>query len=160
LSAKRRSAKKKTGRPSAYRAEFNRQALNLAQLGATDADLARAFDVTVTTINTWKKQHPDFLASLKKGKDQADANVANSLYRRAMGWRHKAVKIFADPKTGSEKIVPYIEEYPGDTVAAIFWLKNRRPDLWRDKVAQEVTGANDGPLTVAVTHTVVDPAGA
>jgi hypothetical protein len=30
--------------------------------------------------------------------------------------------------------VPYTERYPPDTAAAIFWLKNRQPKHWRDKV--------------------------
>ena len=77
--------------------------------------------------------HPEFFQSLKEGKEGADARVAQSLYRRALGWEHEAVKIVADAKTGTEHIVPYTERYPPDTTAAIFWLKNRRPDLWRDK---------------------------
>ena len=50
------------------------------------------------------------------------------------------MKIVADAKTGTEHIVPYTERYPPDTTAAIFWLKNRRPDLWRDKHRIEHSG--------------------
>lgn len=56
-----------------------------------------------------------------------------------MGYTHDAVKIFADPKTGAEQIVQYKEHYPPDTVAAIFWLKNRQSKKWRDKQIVETT---------------------
>ena len=121
------------GRPSKFRAEYADQAFKFCLLGATDAELGRFFDVDERTINNWKDRHPEFLQSLKAGKEQADARVAETLYRRALGWEHEAVKIVADAKTGTEHIVPYTERYPPDTTAAIFWLKNRRPDLWRDK---------------------------
>lgn len=129
--------KKAGGRPSLYRREHNRQAYHLALLGATDIDLARAFGVDERTINRWKRDQKGFCQSLKRGKDQADARVAHSLFRRARGYSHKAVKILTvadgiDQGSHVEK-VDYIERYPPDTTAAIFWLKNRRPREWRDR---------------------------
>lgn len=160
---KKPAGKKRRGRPSAYRPEYAKQAYNLALLGATDADLARSLEVTETTIQNWKRLHPEFIASIKKGRDVADGNVAKSLYRRALGYSHKAVKILAVARgnnMGSEiEEVPYIERYPPDTAAAIFWLKNRRKDDWRDKQDHEHTGKDGEALAIAVTHTVVDPAG-
>ncbi len=93
------------GRPSKFREEYAEQAFNYCLLGATDADLGRFFDVDETTINRWKKVHPEFCQSLKDGKEGADARVAQSLYRRALGWEHEAVKIVADAKTGAEHSV-------------------------------------------------------
>lgn len=101
----------KVGRPSKFRPEYVDQAFKFCLLGATDADLGRFFDVDETTINRWKKAHPEFCQSLKDGKEQADARVAQSLYRRALGWEHEAVKIVADAKTGDEHIVPYVQRY-------------------------------------------------
>ena len=120
------------GRPTVYRPETAVLAEKLCLLGATDAQLADALDVCETTISTWKSVHPEFSGALKKGKATADAEVAASLFHRANGYSHDAVKIVADAKTGAEHIVPYTEHYPPDTTACIFWLKNRRPDLWRD----------------------------
>jgi hypothetical protein len=85
----------------------------------------------------------------------ADAEVAERLYRRALGYEHSSVKIFADPKTGAQLVVPYTERFPPDTTACITWLKNRRPDLWRDRT--EVTGKNGGPVLVA--HTAIEALG-
>lgn len=130
----------KVGRPSKYQDQFPEQAFKLCLLGATDAEMADFFEVSEATVNNWKQQHPEFLEALKRGKQEADAQVAQSLYRRALGYSHKAVKIVADAKSGQEHIVPYTERYPPDTTAAIFWLKNRRPDLWRDKQNIEHSG--------------------
>lgn len=136
-------------RPSSYKAEYAEQAEKLCKLGATDGEMADFFGVSETTLNNWKTAHPEFLESLKRGKLLADANVADRLYSRAMGYAHDAVKIVADAKTGAEHIVPYTEHYPPDTTAAIFWLKNRQPAKWRDKSVQEVTGANGSDLFAA-----------
>jgi hypothetical protein len=125
--------KRSVGRPTAYREEYAAQAFKICLLGATDAELADFFEVSEATVNNWKNDHPEFLESIKQGKDEADSNVANSLYRRALGYEHDAVKIVADAKTGAHVAVPYVEHYPPDTAAAIFWLKNRQKAKWRDK---------------------------
>jgi hypothetical protein len=76
----------------------------------------------------------------------ADAEVAEKLFKRATGYSHDAVKIFNDQ--GAPLQVPYTEHYPPDTTACIFWLKNRRPDLWRDKVEQQLE--HSGGITVNI----------
>lgn len=118
-------------RPSRYKKVYAEQALKLCRLGAIDEDLADFFEVSVNTIGNWKNRHPEFLGALKSGKLLADANVANSLYHRAVGYSHDAVKIMQHEGQPVEH--PYVKHYPPDTTAAIFWLKNRRPDLWRDR---------------------------
>lgn len=144
----------KTGRPSLYKLEHAQQAHRLCLLGATDAQLADFFDVSVPTIDKWKQSKPEFLQALKDGKERADANVAMSLYRRALGYSHKAVKILtvADGNnTGSHiEQVPYTERYPPDTAAAIFWLKNRQKGAWRDRT--EHTGKDGAPIEHTVTQ--------
>lgn len=136
-------AKKRVGRPSLYKPEFAELARKFCCLGATDADLARFLDVSEATINTWKLEHPEFLESIKAGKEQADAEVATKLFHRAMGYEHPEddIRTVAQGGNGGSEIVvtPTIKRYPPDTAAAIFWLKNRRPDLWRDKVHQEIS---------------------
>ena len=131
---------KKKGRPSKYREEFDIQAYKLCLLGATDEELAGFFEVNVDSIYEWKKVHPSFSETIKKGKEVADATVAESLYKRATGYNHAAVKIFND--NGSEMIVPYVEHYPPDPTSMIFWLKNRQPAKWRDKQEVQQTSVN------------------
>lgn len=136
-------------RPSKYNQDYPKQALKLCRLGATDKELADFFGVAESTLNKWKEDHPEFSESLKEGKALADAEVADKLYKRATGYEHAAVKIVANANTGQEHIVNYTERYPPDTTAAIFWLKNRRPDLWRDKTEQKVDADVNQNLTVS-----------
>lgn len=133
-------AEKKKGRPSQFIPEFCDQAKKLCYLGATDKELGDFFGVSEQTINTWKTAHPEFLESLKEGKGAADAKVAESLFKRALGYSHPAVKIAANAATGESVQVPYTEHYAPDTTACIFWLKNRRSDLWRDKQEMQHSG--------------------
>lgn len=129
------TGKSKGGAPTKYKPEYAEQAEKLTMLGMTDAQLASFFGVTERTINGWKADHEEFFHALKDGKAVADANVAVSLYKRATGYSHDAVKIFNDQ--GAPLVVPYVEHYPPDTTACIFWLKNRRPSDWRDKRENE-----------------------
>lgn len=110
------------GRPTAYEPAFADRAHRLCLLGVTDSILAAAFGVAESTLNTWKKTHPDFAEALRLGKVEADAEVALSLYNKALG---------------------------GDVTACIFWLKNRQPSQWRDKINAEVSG--QGGVTVVGT---------
>lgn len=142
--AHKTAKKRPRGRPTRFKAEHCGQALKLCRLGATDKDLADFFGVDVATVNRWKMKHPDFCESLKAGKTVSDAEVANMLFKRALGYSHPEDKIMQ--YEGSPVIVPTIKHYPPDTIAAIFWLKNRRPDLWRDKVTQEISGPDGGPI--------------
>jgi hypothetical protein len=135
-----------SGRPTKFNTRMCPRVYKLALLGATDAQIADFLGISTATLDAWKNEHPRFLSALKRGKDAADAMVAKSLYHRALGYKHKAVKIFADPKTGAEKIVEYVEHYAPDTTACIFWLKNRQRAAWRDRVDAEITGKDGGPI--------------
>ncbi|WP_210319943.1 hypothetical protein [Camelimonas fluminis] len=88
-------------------------------------------------MHRWKRGNPEFCYAVKKGKLVADANVAEALYRRAVGYSHPAVRISA-AADGRHVAIPYVRKYPPDTTAAIFWLKNRRPAEWSDKQAREL----------------------
>lgn len=144
MSDKAQGTRPKRGRPSKYKPEMAEQARKLALLGATDREMSNFFEVAESTFNLWKLDYPDFSAALDLGKEAADKRVEKSLYHRALGYSHDAVKIFADPKTGAEHITHFTEHYPPDTTACIFWLKNRKPEEWRDR--QELTGKNGDPL--------------
>ena len=116
---------------SKYKDEYARQAEKICLLGATDEFLANYFDVCVATINNWKKKHPDLLESIKRGKQEADLKVAESLFNRAVGYSHPETKVF----NNQGEIVTHdvTKQYAPDPAAAIFWLKNRQPGQWRPK---------------------------
>lgn len=121
-----------SGRKTSFKQEYIQLAENYALLGATDAEIAEFFSVSEQTLNSWKKKFPQFLESLKKGKAVADSNVASKLHNRAIGYDCKATKIVTYEGKVTDQ-VEYVEHYPPDTTAAIFWLKNRQPGKWRDK---------------------------
>lgn len=118
-------------RPTKYRLEYVSQAAKLCLLGATDVDLADFFGVSISTIDNWKIRFPEFLGSLKSGKDEADDRVERSLYQRAVGYTFDSEKIFN--ANGVILRAPIREHIPPDTTAQIFWLKNRRRKDWCDK---------------------------
>lgn len=126
------------GRPTSYRKEYCEQATKLSLLGATDKEMADFFNVSVSTFNLWKIEHSEFSDSLKDGKDKLDNRVKQSLYRRAMGYSHPDVHI--SNYQGEITITPIEKHYPPDTTAAIFWLKNRQPAEFRDRVEHELSG--------------------
>lgn len=121
----------RTGRPSKFKPEFVEQAAKLAALGATDREMADFFNVNEITLNRWKLAHPDFCIALKVGKETADNRVERSLYQRAVGYSFASEKIFH--YQGRITRADCVEHSPPDVTACIFWLKNRRPDLWREK---------------------------
>lgn len=134
----------KRGRPSKYKPEYVEQAAKLCELGATDAQLADVFDVSVSTVSLWKVQHAEFSDALRVAKDKADQLVEQSLFRRATGYECDEVDIRV---VGGEVIQTQIRKlYPPDTTAAIFWLKNRKPEQWRETKAVELTGKDGGPI--------------
>mgnify|MGYP000341886645 CR=1 FL=1 len=120
------------GRPTRYKKAYAKKAYEFCRdFPFTDKDLARLFDVSEQTINTWKEKYPEFLVSLKKGKDYRDAKVERSLYERAVGYSHPEEKIFNNQ--GEIVRAQTTKHYPPDPTAMIFWLKNRQPQKWRDK---------------------------
>jgi hypothetical protein len=131
----------KSGRPSAYKPEYARIAFRHALLGATDQDLAAAFAVTERTLTRWQKSHPDFLASIRSGKDEADAKVAECLFKRATGY-DKPDTHFSTFK-GEVIATPCTKHYPPEVAAMVFWLKNRKPQLFRDKPDVNITVNNE-----------------
>jgi len=86
------------GRPTKYKPQFAKEVEKLAMLGLTDIQLAEYFEISEKSINTWKKQYPEFLQSLKDGRVTADIKVVESLYKQAL---------------------------KGNTIASIYWINNR-----------------------------------
>lgn len=150
------------GRPTKFESQFCEQVFKLCLLGATDKEIANFFEVSEATITNWKQYYPEFLASIKEGKLKADANVANSLYKRAIGFEYDEItweridskENLALDETGEmvkqdafrKKIVTKC--FPGDIAAQNIWLKNRRSKRkvdegaigWADKVETEHSG--------------------
>lgn len=132
------------GRPTDYRPEFAEEARQQCEEGATDQELADYFGVSVRSLYRWKNTQPEFRQALKAAKDQADDRVERSLYEKAIGYERDEVDVRV---VGGDIVqTPLRKFYPPDTTAAIFWLKNRKPEQWKETKAVELTGANGGPL--------------
>lgn len=135
--------KKKAGRPSKYDSINKEQVRFLVDKGCTDVEMAQFFGVSERTWHDWKREHPDFSQSLKDWKQHADERVERSLFERATGYKCKDTK-FATHEGMITDEREYIKHYPPDVTACIFWLKNRQPENWREKV--EPTGSAEGEI--------------
>lgn len=144
-------------RPSKYKPEYAGQATKLCALGATDQEIADFFEVDVRTIHRWKADHDEFCHSLKAGKEVADERVERSLFQRATGYEQEEVKIFMPAGRDEPVYAPFRAKIAPDTTACIFWLKNRRRDLWRDKTQQDHFSP-DGSMTPVINIHPVRPA--
>lgn len=116
---------------------------SLARRGCSDEEIAEAFGVSTRTIYNWKKAHPEFLQALNECKGKADEAIVDSLYARALGKAKRTTKKKRDVLDSDGRkvtLTEVIEEtLPPDTTAMIYWLKNRQPDLWRDRPKQDDT---------------------
>ena len=124
--------KNKGGAPTKYQKSYNEQSRKLCLMGYTDKQLAGFFEVSESTINKWKLDHPLFSESLKAGKQIADSEVALSLYEKAIGYSCKDTKFAThEGKITDEK--EYTKNYPPCPISIKYWLNNRQPELWREK---------------------------
>lgn len=108
-----------------------------ARDGLTNEQIAHNIGVTGRTFADWISRFPSLSSTLKKGKAPVDLEVENALLKRALGYTEEEVttEIIEQPDGKKRKqIKKVLRIFPPDTTAQIFWLKNRRPDRWRDKV--------------------------
>ena len=110
-----------------------------ARDGLTDEQIAQKIGIHSDTLNEWKKKYSDISDTLKRGKEVVDLRVENALLKRALGYEYEEVSEKYESGTLTEKKVTKKQVVP-DTTAQIFWLKNRRPDKWKDKQDVQVSG--------------------
>ena len=113
-----------------------------ARDGLTDEQIAVNIGISRSTLNAWKDKYSDISDTLKRGKDVVDRRVENALLKRALGYEYEEVKEKFEGNVMTERTVAKKEVIP-DVTAQIFWLKNRKPDKWRDKPDYEDTSAID-----------------
>lgn len=107
-----------------------------ARDGLTDEQIAQNMGIRRETLYAWKKKHPNISNTLKKGKEVIDRQVENALLKRALGYKYTEVKTKEEKGTVTE-VTTTIKEVVPDVTAQIFWLKNRKPDQWKDKREEE-----------------------
>ncbi len=129
------------GRPTTYKPENDEIARQACMLGATNEALAERFEVCRRTIDNWIATIPGFSDAVRQGREVADASVISALFSRATGMEQKMTKVFCH--RGQAVTANYIAYLPPDVRACIFWLRNRRPEQWRENrplVAEEDDG--------------------
>ena len=115
-----------------------------ARDGLTLEQIAHNCGCSLTTIKDWRNKYPAISAALKKGRDVADIAVENALYKRAMGYTYTETMIEESDKDSCRKIRTTTKQVVPDVAAQIFWLKNRKPEQWRDKQPEnDREGANE-----------------
>nr|DAN79840.1 MAG TPA: terminase small subunit [Caudoviricetes sp.] len=108
-----------------------------ARNGLTDEMIAHNIGITTTTLYDWKKKYPQFAESIKRGKEVVDIMVENALLKSAMGYKYDEVvkeRVF-DYETETSIVVEVkrtTKEVAPNPTSLIFWLKNRKPEAWRD----------------------------
>ena len=133
--------RKKRGRKSKFNPKKHLPLVkNLAESGKTNAEISEALNISTATLDAWMNKNPEFLSTIKKGKDYADGEVIGSLFERAKGGKKIMEKRVIQNPDGTMRKEITVKELPSDPVAQIFWLSNRQPDEWkrggRDGVAQ------------------------
>ena len=118
-----------------------------ARDGLTDEQLAAKIGITATTLYDWKNKYPVISEALKRGKEVVDVEVENALLKRAMGFEYTETRT-ETADDGTVKTIVMQKTMLPDTTAQIFWLKNRRPAVWRDK--QQVEHSTDKPFEVNI----------
>jgi len=125
--AARKPAGKKKGMPTKYSQAQVKLAYWVARNGKTNEEIAVALGIAVSTLYNWERRYPEFAGALNAGKQEPDDQVEQALFQRAIA-----------------------DTSPAGVTACIFWLKNRRPDRWRDRHELETTA------TVTVRQDVED----
>lgn len=107
-----------------------------ARDGLTDEQIAANMGISRSTLSEWKKKYPCIKDTLKKNKAIVDTEVENALLKRALGYDYEEISdkyergVLMEHKVTKKHVIP-------DTTAQIFWLKNRKPEEWRDKHSVE-----------------------
>lgn len=124
-----------------------------ARDGLTNEQIANNIGINPDTLYTWIKKFPEISDALKSGKEVVDRQVENALLKRAMGYEYEELTYEQVPvkpfRNENGEIVEHVlevtkkvrKQVAPDTTAQIFWLKNRKPDVWRDKQNIEHSGS-------------------
>lgn len=122
-----------------------------ARDGLVNEEISEKIGIHPSTLYDWQKKYPEIAEALKKGKEVVDRQVENALLKRALGYEYEEVTkesrvkkdMKGDPISEMVEIKKVTKEVAPDTTAQIFWLKNRKPDVWRDRKDIDIHGDID-----------------
>ncbi|MBK7366087.1 MAG: hypothetical protein IPI97_14305 [Nitrosomonas sp.] len=129
----------KVKKRAAYSDDMPSKAYAMGLLGLSNDQIAEAFGIQRSTLYEWADLNQPLADALSDSREIADSKVALSLWERANGSKVLEVKTYFDEKTGQIVKENVIKEYPPETGAAMAWLKNRQPKLWRERQHDPLT---------------------
>ena len=158
----KKTIKKKERKPGSgcpkFKPEFVEMARVATEKGFTIENLAELFKVDSATIYRWEQKHPEFYETILNARDKFDTeNVVVALRERATGYKHEETLFFSSNGVVTDERT-VIKQYPPDTTAAIFWLKNRDRTRWKDFKAVELTGKDGAPMEYKIINKDMPPA--
>lgn len=121
-----------TGRPTLYKPEIAKRVARLAMMSKNNKEIAVMLGISYGCFENWIARYPDFASGIKYGRENVDADILNALANRAMGASHKETVLHVIEGKVVKTVIT--KNYPPDTGAAAFWLKNRQRDNWKDRV--------------------------
>lgn len=130
----------KRGRPTKYNAKYHPLlGESLSRNGFTEKEISDKLKITEKTLNNWKNKYPDFLQSIKEGKNKIIDKIEHALYKSALGYEARE----AEGYMSEGKFIPQtikVKHVSANVTAQIFSLKNLKPEKWRDKkeIIQEI----------------------
>jgi len=136
-----------------YNDDFPLLAEDYARRGMIDVEIAKNLGIHVDSLYNYQKKYVEFFEAIKRGKAPIDFEAENALLKRVMGYEYEEVMVEYKPgkgDKGEERAKPTTikktkKQVIPDVTAQIFWLKNRRPKLWKDKHEHAVGGSEDMP---------------
>lgn len=149
-------------RKTKYHDDFPLLAEDYARRGMTDVEIAKSLGISHETLYQYQKKYPEFSDALKRGKAPVDVEVESALLKRARGFEYEEVTVEykpdnedpdnkgADAKARPSTIRKTKKMVVPDTTAGIFWLKNRRPQQWRDRHDFKFSGGVDITVISAI----------
>ena len=125
----------------------------MCRTGATDEEIAREFGISVRQLYRWYRSYYELCQAKKEGKEYADCQVEDGLFRRALGYEIDEAEVVASKDGKPSRVKKTKRHIPPDVTACIFWLKNRKPQKWRDMRRGSQTEEkpdNNGSATVTI----------
>lgn len=116
--------------------------------GLTNEQISKNIGITRTTLQDWLRKYPELKTAMKKGKEVVDIEVENALLKRALGYKYveeTTERVFNKQTESYELVVTkkVVKEVQPDTTAQIWWLKNRKPETWKDRKQIEADVKNE-----------------
>jgi len=158
MSPKLRRKHKKKGRPTLYKKSMIEQTRNLIIMGYTHEEVAKFYEINVSSLYLWKTMYPDFSDALDFTKDEYDSNVVRSLYQVATGYTERTRTKNVD-EYDNVRIIRTKKKVAPNVAAIKLWLYNRRPDEWKPE-AELVKGKHDDAApapSLSISYVVAPP---